>query len=82
MVIIKTVNFFTYTWELYKEKNARLYFAKAMTIAEIIKVIDSEGTLESGLTKCQIKRWFSWDGIQNKKIAYIQLLIRLAQNLV
>ncbi len=31
---------------------------KAMTIAEIIKVIDSEGTLEIGLTKCQIKDGF------------------------
>ncbi|MDT2984595.1 hypothetical protein P7I34_18400, partial [Enterococcus casseliflavus] len=41
---------------------------KAMTIAEIIKVIDSEGTLEIGINEMPDKKMvFSWDGIQNKK---------------
>ncbi|MFS0937492.1 hypothetical protein [Enterococcus casseliflavus] len=59
---------FSLTWELYKEKMPAYTSPKAMTIAEIIKVIDSEGTLEIGINEMPDKKMvFSWDGIQNKK---------------
>lgn len=59
---------FSLTWELYKEKMPAYTSPKAMTIAEIIKVIDSEGTLEIGINEMSDKKMvFSWDGIQNKK---------------
>ena len=59
---------FSLTWELYKEKIPAYTSPKAMTIAEIIKVIDSEGTLEIGINEMPDKKMvFSWDGIQNKK---------------
>ncbi|MFS1008449.1 hypothetical protein ACFC8U_03715 [Enterococcus casseliflavus] len=59
---------FSLTWELYKEKMPAYTSPKAMTIEEIIKVIDSEGTLEIGINEMPDKKMvFSWDGIQNKK---------------
>ena len=57
MVIIKNLSLFTYMGAIQRKMPAYTS-PKAMTIAEIIKVIDSEGTLEIGINEMPDKRWF------------------------